>query len=239
MNALRFLPTGLRAALLSAALTIPVASRSADEPKAAEAVNLFSQEGKPNGWLVRSWSNVGELPDVVPSDWIVKEGVLHGSDPRGTWLVSEKEYGDFTLEFDWKLGERGNSGVGLRFPLWGDPAFDGIEVQMADPRYYGDYKASEAELAGAIYPVLAPRAQVYRPEDWNHYEITCQGSRVKVVLNGELLHDVDLASQTQQLKRGAPLSQRPRRGHIGFQELSRGGGQVLIRNVRLRELAGS
>lgn len=150
--------------------------------------------------------------------------------------MSEKEYGDFVLEFEWKLGPRGNGGVGLRFPLWGDPAFDGLEVQMVDPRYYGDYQAKPAELTGAIYPALAPRAQVYKPEEWNRYQITCQGTRVKVVLNGELLHDVDLATHTQPLERGVPLSERPRRGRLGFQELSRGGGQVLIRNFLIREL---
>ena len=200
----------------------------------AEEVRPFSKDGKPEGWLVRSWSNVGELPEK-PSEWLVKDGVLHGSNPRGTWLVSEKEYADFVLEFEWKLGPQGNGGVGLRFPLWGDPAFDGLEVQMVDPRYYGNYKAKPEELTGAIYPVLAPKAQVYRPEDWNSYQITCQGTRVKVVLNGEVLHDVDLAMHSQKLERGVPLAERPRRGRIGFQELSRGGGQVLIRNLRLRE----
>jgi len=33
-----------------------------------------------------------------------------------------------------------------------------------------------------------------------------------------------------------PLSQRPRRGHLGFQELSRGGDHVLIRGATITEL---
>src|SRR6476646_953371 len=58
--------------------------------------------------------------------WTVKDGILtsQSSQQRGTWLVSEKEYGDFVLEFDVRLGERGNSGVALRAPMRGDPAFD-------------------------------------------------------------------------------------------------------------------
>jgi hypothetical protein len=32
------------------------------------------------------------------------------------------------------------------------------------------------------------------------------------------------------------LKDRPRRGHIGFQELSRGGAHVMIKNVLLTEL---
>jgi hypothetical protein len=163
---------------------------------------------------------------------------MEGSDPRGTWLISEAEYGDFVLEFDFQLGERGNSGCGLRFPLHGDPAFDGLEIQMVDPRYYpADMSVGPAELTGGIYKALPPRAQVFKPLEWNHYEITCRGSRIKVVLNGTLLHDVDLADETRALERGEPLAARPRRGHIGFQELSRGGGHVQIRHARIKELA--
>jgi hypothetical protein len=162
--------------------------------------------------------------------------VLHGSQPRGTWLVSEREYGDFVLEFEWQLGEQGNSGVGLRFPPQGDPAFDGLEVQMVDPRYFGAHPFEPGELTGSIYKALVPRAQVYRPGEWNRYEITCRGAQVRVVLNGQLLHDVNLEGETQALERGTPLAQRPRKGRIGFQELSRGGGHVLVRGARIREL---
>ena len=207
-------------------------ARAAD----AEFVPLFPDEGPPKGWSVRHWADVKNEPPQ-PSPWLVKEGVLHGSEPRGTWLISEREYGDFLLEFEFKLGEKGNSGVGLRFPPQGDPAFDGIEVQMVDARYYPpDYAFEPAELAGGIYKALPPLAQVYKPTEWNRYEITCRGSQLKVVLNGTLLHDVDLAKETRTLERGKPLAERPRRGRIGFQELSRGGGHVMIRGARLREL---
>lgn len=202
---------------------------------AGEWTPLFPKDGVPEGWVVRHWADVKNAPPE-PSPWTVKEGVLHGSQPRGTWLVSEREYGDFALEFDWQLGERGNSGVGLRFPPQGDPAFDGMELQMVDPRYFGDQGFGPGELTGSIYKAVLPRAQVYRPGEWNRYEITCRGAQVRVVLNGKLLHELNLDEQTSALERGVPLSQRPRKGRIGFQELSRGGGQVLIRGARLQEL---
>jgi hypothetical protein len=202
---------------------------------AGEWTPLFPKDGSPEGWVVRHWANVKDEPPQ-PSSWTVKDGVLHGSEPRGTWLVSEREYGDFVLEFEWKLGEQGNSGVGLRFPPQGDPAFDGMEVQMVDPRYYGEQPFEPGELTGSIYKALVPRAQVYRPGEWNRYEITCRGAQVRVILNGQLLHDVNLAQETRPLERGTPLAQRPRKGRIGFQELSRGGGHVLIREARIREL---
>src|SRR5688572_18524747 len=113
-------------------LLLPLAL--AAEPKEDGFAPLFPAEGVPKGWSVREWSDVAKkVPDG--NDWTVKDGVLHSGKNRGTWLVSEKEYADFILEFEIKLTERGNSGVALRAPLKGDPAFDGLELQVADLRY--------------------------------------------------------------------------------------------------------
>src|SRR5687767_3917396 len=57
-------------------------------------VPLFPEPGVPKGWVVRAWDDVAK-PAPDGAAWRVDEnGVLHGSDPRGTWLVSEREYGD-------------------------------------------------------------------------------------------------------------------------------------------------
>lgn len=205
---------------------------------AAEFAPLFADDGPPKGWVVRAWNDVSQ-PPAAPAVWKVTAGILHGGEPRGNWLMSEKEYGDFELEYEFKLGERGNSGLALRAPLRGDPAFDGLELQMADFRY--NPEAKDSELTGGIYRAIAPRKQVYRPTEWNRYHVTLKGSRLKVVLNGELIHDLDLDEQNQEVKRhdgkpAPPVKARPRRGHIGFQELSRDGAHVQIRNARIKVL---
>lgn len=199
---------------------------------------LFADNGVPKGWIVTSWNDLSKPPEQEV-EWTVKDGVLTSGAPRGTWLVSEKEYGDFVLEFEFKLGETGNSGCALRTPLAGDPAFEAMELQMADLRY--NTQAADSELTGGIYRAIAPRKQVYQPTEWNKYQITLQGTKLKVVLNGELIHDLDLAEQDQEVKRHdgsvAPkVKDRPRKGHIGFQELSRGETHVQIRGARIREL---
>jgi len=56
-----------------------------------------------------------------------------------------------------------------------------------------------------------------------------------------VIHDLDLNEQDQKVLRhnGQPapaVKDRPRRGHIGFQELSRGGAHVQIRNARIKVL---
>jgi hypothetical protein len=205
---------------------------------AAQWTALFPEDGVPKGWRVTEWSDLAK-PAPAGVQWTVKDGVLHGSPQRGTWLVSEKEYGDFKIEYDFKLGPRGNSGLALRAPMRGDPAFDGLELQMADFRY--NEQAKDSELTGGLYRALAPSKQVYKPEEWNRYRVELRGSRLKVTLNGEVIQDTDLSAHALPVKRhdgtmAPPLKDRPRRGHIGFQELSRGGDQVMIRNARIQVL---
>ena len=221
---------------LFAALLVPCAlvARADD----SGFVPLFPKDGKPAGFVVRHWADVAEGPKEA-ADWQVKDGVLTSVGARGCWLISEKEYGDFQLEYEFKLGPRGNSGCALRAPLKGDPAFDGMEMQMADFRY--NTEAKDSELTGGLYRAAAPSRQVYKPEEWNSVKITLRGSHVEVVLNGETIQNLDLEKFQNPVLRhdgtpAPPLKDRPRRGHIGFQELSRGGSHVLIRNAQIQEL---
>jgi len=198
---------------------------------------LFPKDGIPEGWVVRRWDDVSK-PAESNAVWKVEGGVLHGSS-RGTWLMCEKEYGDFVLEFEFKLGETGNSGCALRAPMRGDPAFDGMELQMADFRY--NPQAKDSELTGGLYRAVAPTKQVYRPTEWNRYQVALKGSHLKVVLNCETIQDINLDEQKQTVKRHdgsdtPPIKDRPRRGHIGFQELSRGETHAQIRNARIQVL---
>jgi len=198
---------------------------------------LFPAEGAPAGWRVTEWSDVAR-PAPAGTQWTVFDGVLRPSAERGTWLLSDAEYADFELRFEIRLPARGNSGVALRAPPRGDPAFDGLEFQVADLRYNPD--AKDSELTAGLYRALAPRVQVYRPEQWNEVSIRLQGSHVRALLNGVLVLYADLAEEESSVPRhdgtlAPPLRDRPRSGRIGFQHLSRDGG-VEIRNARVRRL---
>src|SRR5437588_7614047 len=221
--------------LLDLLVGVAACRLAAAEP---QFVSLFTEDGVPKGWLVRAWDDVRNPAQGNPV-WKVEKGVLHGGEPRGSWLLSEKEYGDFELEFEFKLGETGNSGCALRAPLYGDPAFDGMELQMADFRY--NTAAKDSELTGGIYRAIAPTKQVYKPTEWNRIRIELKGERLKATINGELVQDVDLTKFDQPVKRhdgtnAPPVKDRPRAGHIGFQHLSRGNEVVLIRDARVKEL---
>lgn len=232
--------THLRLTSMAILLVMGLAAPAAEQNGRQEEgfVPLFPKEGVVKDWLVRSWSDVNKPADPR-TVWVVKDGILHGGEPRGSWLLSPREYRDFVLKFDFKLGPTGNSGCALRAPLLGDPAFDGMELQMADYRY--NPQAKDSELTGGIYRAIAPRKQVYKPTAWNTYEITLQGSHLTVVLNGEVIQDLNLDEQNQKVLRHnnqpcPSVKDRPRQGHIGFQELSRGAEHAQIRNARIKVL---
>ncbi|MBA4062210.1 MAG: hypothetical protein C0501_00620 [Isosphaera sp.] len=216
--------------LVLAALAAPLA--------AADPVPLFAEKGPPKGWVVRAWNDLAK-PAGDGTEWAVEDGELRPGAKRGTWLVSEKEYADFVLEFEIKLTARGNSGVALRAPMKGDPAFDGLELQFADLRY--NEKAKDSELTGGLYRAAAPTKQVYKPAEWNTCKVELKGPRLKATINGEVVQEVDLSTFDQVVKRhdgtdAPPLKDRPRKGHIGFQHLSRENEPIQIRKVRLTEL---
>lgn len=220
--------------LIAGALTLAASAFGADEDG---FVQLFPRDGVPKGWVVREWNDLAK--PVKDAQWVVKDGVLQSTKRRGTWLVSEKEYGDFVLEFEIKLSKRGNSGVALRAPMKDDPAFVGMELQVADFRY--NTAAKPDELTGAIYRALAPKKQVYKPEEWNKFHIELRGTRLKATLNGELIQDADLSRLDKPTLRhdkskAPPVKDRPRKGHIGFQHLSADSVPVQIRGARIKEL---
>lgn len=201
------------------------------------AVQLFDKDGEPQGWSVREWNDVAKT--VTDSPWSIKDGVLTSGSRRGTWLVSDAEYENFVLEYEFRLTEVGNSGLALRAPLLGDPAFDGMELQMADFRY--NTEAKDSELTGGIYRAIAPSEQVYKPTEWNTCRVELNGTKLKVTMNGKLIQDVDLSKFDESVKRhdgsdASPIKDRPRKGHIGFQHLSRNNEPIRIRRATLRIL---
>lgn len=245
---LAILPAGLCMVLAAASL--------ADAPQ----VPLFPVDGPvKQGWVTRHWADVAESPKNKDAYWEVRDGVLYGTgrydDGKddswvGTWLLSEREYSDFILELEFKFrdgGKRGNGGIALRAPLTGDPAYEGLEVQITDERYERSFfpDAGNDQLTGALYYVSPAKELKYRQGEWNRYRIEARGHQVKVWLNDSQVQDVDLSTLTQPAKKhgkgtevlpAKPGAVRPLRGHIGFQDLSDSGDVLMFRNVRIQEL---
>jgi hypothetical protein len=225
-------------------LTSRAADRAAQTSPSTKSALLFPSDGIPPNWLVRSWNDV-TLPAPTSANWRVADGVLQGSVPRGTWLLSPSEYGNFVLEFEARVGERGRGAVGLRLPLRGYPAAEAFELPIVDPRYFGaNYTPKPWENNGALYQAVAPTTNAFKPLEWNRYRIECQGPHIAVTLNGTRVIDVPLTQPNPDSStgtesspvRGKALADRPLRGRIGFLEVSRGTAKVEFRDAKIQEL---
>ncbi len=150
-------------------------------------------------------------------------------------LYTAKEYTEFVLRFEFKLPPAANNGLGIRAPLEGDAAYTGMELQILDDSSPVHWELAPHQFHGSVYGVVpARRGRLRPPGEWNAQEVTVQGRRVKVVLNGAVIVDNDL----DQAAAGAPVDGRDhpglkrKSGHIGFL----GHGSLIeFRNVRLKE----
>jgi hypothetical protein len=158
-------------------------------------------------------------------------GVIFLKGGGGGWLMTEKEYGDFELRLEFKVPKRGNSGVALRSPLKGDPAYVGMEIQILDDA--GHTGLQKWQQTGSIYGVVPPSKLATKPVgEWNKYRITCKGRQVTVELNGEKVVDANLDDYKEKHAKAHPGILREK-GHIGLQEH---GGRVEFRNLFVKEL---
>ncbi len=178
-----------------------------------------------SGWHVKggkaeAWKANGEMISCVA--------------PGGGWLASDKEYGDFVLRLEYRIGPGGNSGVGIRFPAEGDPAHVGMEIQIlddSDPKYAN---LNPAQYNGGIYYQSPAKTKAAKaPGEWNRYVIRCQGPKITIRLNGTVIQDVNVEEFTKGQGGHKALAERPRKGMVGLQSH---GDQVDFRNIEIREL---
>ena len=150
--------------------------------------------------------------------WSFKDSILCCHAKGGGWLTSEKQYRNFILHGQWRLPQGGNSGIGLRYPLIGEPSETGMEIQVLDDNADKHKDLKFYQLTGSIYYQVAALQGHSKPAgEWNDFTITADGPLIKVVLNGEKVLEADMAKCTHGRNSLLPLSQRLRQGHIGFQ----------------------
>jgi hypothetical protein len=183
-----------------------------------------------NGKNLEGWKVYGGKMESWSAD--AENKVLFVKGGGGGWLMTEKEYGDFEVRLEYKVPKDGNSGVALRAPLKGNPAYEGMEIQILDdPSYKGRIK--DWQQTGAIYGVVAPSKVPSKPVgEWNKYRIVCKGRKVSVELNGETIVDADLDDYKDKHGKEHPGILREK-GHVGLQSHD---GRVEFRNLYIKEL---
>lgn len=185
-----------------------------------------------NGKDLTGWKATGKA-----EAWAVEGGHIVCKSGGGGYLLTEKEYGNFELRFQYKWSKAGgNSGVALRTPAKGDPAYQGMEIQLIDDE--GWEKVYKSKLApfqhtGSIYDVQPAARQANNPiGEWNAVRIVCQGRDVLVEQNGKELVKANLDAYKDRAEKNHPGLKRDK-GHLGFQSYNI---KVEFKDVVVKEL---
>ncbi len=170
--------------------------------------------------------------------WSFENGTLVAKDAATLW--TRDSYTNFSLDLEFKVEKEANSGVFLRSS---NPknVLAALEVQVhasKDGSLYG--------MVGAIYDACPPTKSMEKPiGEWNRYTITCKGSLVSLVFNGEEVIHADLDKWTEAHKNpdGTPnkfstaLKDYARTGPLGLQGLhGKAMAPVYYRNLKIKVL---
>ncbi len=181
-----------------------------------------------NGADLNGW----QIINAAEGSWGVEDGHLITSGEGAGWISTTEMYDNFHLKLEFKLPPGGNSGVFIRAPHQGDPAYTGMEIQVLD-----DYAAKYAALynwqyTGSIYAIQAPAKRVSKPAgQWQKMEIIALESQIRVILNGEKIVDTDLTKHQHKVRKSPGMLRRS--GFIGLQNH---GSKVSYRNLTIIKL---
>src|SRR5262245_1627158 len=180
-----------------------------------------------NGTDLSGWKSTGDM-----KVWGADKGAIYVEKGGGGWLLTEKEFGDYELRVEYKLSKGANSGVALRTPREGDPAYVGMEIQLIDDEGWPG-KLADYQHTGSIYDIVPASKTNNKPiGEWNSMRIVCNGSKVMVEVNGQTVVDANLEDSKE--KKGAKHPGLSRaKGHVGFQSYNT---RVEFRNVFLKPL---
>jgi hypothetical protein len=170
-----------------------------------------------NGKNLDGWSFVGQAGQ---EGFVVKDGAITTAGAPGKLMLwySREKLGGGTLHVVYRMSNgKGNSGVFIRIPeppkSEDDAIHKGIEVQIDD-------RDNEWHCTGVLYSMTKALARPSKPAgEWNTMDITMDGLRTTVKVNGVLVTDYDgvsavpAAKQPWEPKRGP----RPPEGYIALQ----------------------
>lgn len=201
---------------------------------------LSSQEKKEGYKVLFDGTNMHNWMGNI-TDYVIEEGTIAirpkpGKGSGGN-LFTKEEYSDFVFRFEFQLTPGANNGLGIRAPLQGDAAYEGIELQILDNDAPVYKDLHEYQYHGSAYGIAAAKRGFLKPVgEWNYEEVVVKGAKIKVILNGTVILDTDLSAAR---KNGALDGQKHPglfrdKGHIGF--LGHG-SPVQFRNIRVKDLS--
>ncbi len=217
----------------------PILPKPADKTKPSVAAHdgfVQAFNGKTlDGWVVDSgprdsWrvDEEGNLVVTGPNDW-----------RKSGFLLSNREYGDFVLRFDFLPSRRTNSGVAIRAVrgelFEGYPHHPQLELLDADSQAIknGSFIWSRSLDVRKILSPYTP-VEMNPTGSWNKIEVEVHNGLLRFVVNDREVFRSDLSKLAEMP--GAHPGLKRRSGRIGFQSHT---GTVRFRNIEIKELGGT
>jgi len=220
--------------------------------------NRLTAMEKNSGWKLlfdgkttHGWHGYGR-PEAGEG-WKVKDGIIMLNpdksikNRRGIDLVTNGEYENFDLKFDWRIGPKGNSGV--IFYIYEDTLkyketySTGLEMQILDNGTPTQPGHADGRLythrAGDLYDLIAAKEAIHPQGEWNHAEIICNKGKLDFYLNG--VHTLSATLWDENWKKMIAISKFKdmpdwgtyKKGKISLQDH---GEEVAFKNIKIKSL---
>src|SRR5690606_8403924 len=140
-----------------------------------------------NGTDLEGWTQKGG-----EADYEVRSGMVVGTTVHGTpnsFMTTDKMYGDFILELEYKVDSTMNSGIQIRsnsLPQYQKGRVHGYQIEI-DPskRAWSAGIYDEGRRGWLVNLEDNPEAQkAFKQNQWNHYRIEALGDTLKTWING-------------------------------------------------------
>jgi len=216
--------------------------------------NRLTKADKKAGWRLlfdgkssAGWR--GAKKQAFPAKgWLIEDGVLTvlesggGESEHGGDIVTEAEYGDVELKFDFRLTEGANSGLKyfVEESYGSQGSSIGLEYQMLDDAKHEDANKGAAgnRQLSSLYDLIPAEKRSMRPiGQWNEGRIVVKGSHVEHWLNGNKVVEYERLSQMFR----ALVARSKYAAFEGFGQQPKGrillqdhGNRVSFRNLKLR-----
>jgi hypothetical protein len=216
-------------------------------------LNQLSAQEQKDGWQLlfdgkttKGWHSYGQTK--VAETWKIHDGALALTPQKeeGGDLTTDQEYSNYDLKLDWKISEKGNSGI--IFFVHEDPKFSntyntGMEMQVLDngtPTRPGHPDGKlYTHRAGDLYDLLAAKEATKPLGEWNSVEIVANHGKLDFYMNG--VHTLSTTMWNDNWKKMIAISKFKdmpgfgtyKSGKIALQDH---GNQVWFRNIKIKKL---
>ena len=218
--------------------------------------NTLTSKEKADGWVLlfdgqtlNGWRDFNGTSLTGP--WEVQDGTIwtdgKGDDGNG-YIVTDREFANFDLKWEWKIARGGNSGLiyhAVEGPQFNVPYITGPEYQIIDDDNWEEvngYPLEPWQRCAVDYAMYVPdfETRILKPAgEWNQSEIIFDNGHVTYLLNGKVTVEFDAWTPDWFARKNAgkwshaPEYGLSRTGHISIQDH---GYPASFRNIKIKEL---